>query len=81
MKRWISVLLAVLMVFALAACGSAPAEPEKAEGSAAEAEPETAAPEKQDTKTAYTLGETVLADNEQCAFTITEVSESREKGG
>ena len=64
------------MLFALAACGSAPAEPEKAEGSIAEAEPETAAPEQQDSKTAYSLGETVLADNEQCAFTITEVSES-----
>lgn len=76
MKRWITVLLAALMIFALAACGSTPAEPEKTEGSVAEAEPETAAPEKQDTKTAYSIGESVLVDNEQCAFTITEVSES-----
>ncbi len=76
MKRWISILLAALMIFALTACGSAPAEPEKAEGSTAEETPETAAPEKQDTNAAYSLEETVLVDNEQCAVTINSVSES-----
>lgn len=73
MKKYIALLLALVMALALTACSSSESAPQPAGSAAAEAEEK--APEKS-ADAAYTMPETIIVDNDQCAFTVTKVEES-----
>lgn len=74
MKRILAMALAVMMMFTLVACGSSPSEPASGSGSAESGEAKEGSTKK--AAAAYSMEETVLVDTDQCAFTITDVSEN-----
>lgn len=73
MKKFVALLLALVMTLALGACGSASTAPDAAGSTAAE---ETKKEPEKKADAAYTMEETVIVDNDLCAFTVTGVEES-----
>lgn len=72
MKKWISVLLAFVLLLSMAACGSAPAAPAE-EDSSGNTTVQTKETEPKQTEPPVVFEETIIVDDENCTLKITAI--------
>ena len=83
MKRWLAVLLVLVLALSLAACGGSPAKPDDGNAPKTEdntpADPQPADPEPEpepEPEPVYVLKDYTVLDDENCTVTLTEIKDS-----